>query len=229
MSDKLNIKDWDSQDRPREKMMAKGADALTDAELLAILIRSGTVGYNALEVGQSLLRSANGDLNQLARMSHKDMMKTKGLGETKAIGIAAALELGRRRQRTDGNEKRKITSSRDAYDIIGTAVCDLLHEEFWAIFLDRANQVIRMTKISQGGIAGTVVDPRLIFKPALENLASGIILVHNHPSGNLRPSQADIDITRKLKIAGTTLEIPILDHLIIAGKSYFSFADDGMM
>ena len=229
MSDKLNIKDWDSQDRPREKMMAKGADALTDAELLAILIRSGTVGYNALEVGQSLLRSANGDLNQLARMSHKDMMKTKGLGETKAIGIAAALELGRRRQRTDGNEKRKITSSRDAYDIIGTALYDLLHEEFWAIFLDRANQVIRMTKISQGGIAGTVVDPRLIFKPALENLASGIILVHNHPSGNLRPSQADIDITRKLKIAGTTLEIPILDHLIIAGKSYFSFADDGMM
>lgn len=229
MSDKLSIKDWDSQDRPREKMTTKGAAALTDAELLAILIRAGTIGYNALEVGQALLRSAGGDLNQLARMSYKEMMKTKGLGETKAIGIAAALELGRRRQRADHTEKQKITSSQDAYNVIGSTICDLPHEEFWVIFLDRANQVIRPHKVSQGGIAGTVVDTRLIFKAAIEALASGIILVHNHPSGNLRPSTADIDITRKLKAAGQTLEIPVLDHLIIANNKYLSFADEGMM
>ena len=225
----LNIKSWSPEDRPREKLMLKGTSALSDAELIAILIGSGTTTMSAVDLSKKLLTSVNNQLHDLAKLSVKDLMKMKGIGEAKAITIVAALELGRRRRDMDATEKPKISSSRDAYELLKANLLDLPHEEFWAVLVNRANRVIRKVQISQGGVAGTVADPKIIFKNAVEDLASGIIVAHNHPSGNLTASQADIDLTKKVKEGAKLLEMQLLDHLIIAGQKYFSFADEGLL
>lgn len=225
----LDIKSWAAEDRPREKLMLKGKAALSDAELIAILLGTGTASMSAVDLAKSILQVVGHDLNELARLTVKDLTKIKGIGEAKAISIVSALELGRRRKELTTEERPKITSSKDVYDILKAELLDIPHEAFWIVLLNRANRVIKKHQISHGGVAGTVADPKIIFKIALEELASGVILAHNHPSGNLNASQADIDLTRKLKESGKLLEIQILDHLIIAGKKYMSFADEGLM
>ncbi|MCU0339456.1 MAG: DNA repair protein RadC [Spirosomaceae bacterium] len=224
-----NILSWAEEDRPREKLLLKGRSALTDAELIAILIGSGTVDLTAVDLAKIILQKAGNNLNELAKLSIKDLMKIKGIGEAKAISIAAALELGRRRKSEEPVKKPRITCSKDAYEQIRPYLQDLPHEEFWLLLLTRANDVIRPVQISQGGVSGTVADPKMIFKAAVEHLASAIILVHNHPSGNLRPSEADRDLTRRLKEAGRLLEIPVLDHLIFTDAGFYSFADEGIL
>jgi DNA repair protein RadC len=228
-SKSMNIKSWSPEDRPREKLLLKGTSALSDAELIAILLGSGTTTMSAVELAKRILQGVDNNLHDLARLSVKDLMKLKGIGEAKAITIIAALELGRRRKDSDPEEKPKITSSKDAVELVSAHLQDIHHEEFWIILLNRANRVVKKQQISQGGVAGTVADPKIIFKIALQELASGIILVHNHPSGNLTASQADIELTKKLKEAGKLLEIQVLDHLIIAGQKYFSFTDEGIL
>lgn len=225
----LNIKSWAAEDRPREKLLLKGTAALSDAELIAILLGTGTSAMSAVDVAKSMLQQAGNNLDDLARFTVKDLMKIKGIGEAKAITIVSALELGRRRKEIGTQEKPKITASKDAYDLLKGDLMDLPYEEFWLLLLNRANRVIKKHKISLGGVHGTVADPKIIFKTALEELASGMIVAHNHPSGNLTPSQQDIDLTRKLKEAGKLLEIQLLDHLIVAGKQYCSFADEGLL
>jgi len=225
----LNIKSWSPEDRPREKLLLKGTSALSDAELVAILIGSGTPKLTAVELSKKILSQGNNNLNELARLSVKDLMKTKGIGEAKAITIVAALELGRRRKEQDPEEKPKITSSKDAFDILKGDMMDLPKEEFWVLLLNRANCVMKKKRISEGGVAGTVADPKIIYKLALEELATSVIVAHNHPSGNLQASQSDIDLTKKLKEAGKFLEIQLLDHIIIANQKYLSFADEGMI
>ncbi len=224
------IKAWAEADRPREKLLKQGRQNLTDSELLAILIRTGTKDHTAVDVAKKILASCNNDLAELSRLSVNDLKKkSSGMGEVKAITIIAALELGRRRREAEGLKRNKISSSKDAADILQPHMADLVHEEFAVLMLNRAHEVIGKYELSKGGIAGTVVDPKLIFKSALEHLASGIILCHNHPSGNTKPSQEDIKLTKKLKEAGTLMEINVLDHIIIAGDSYYSFADEGMI
>jgi DNA repair protein RadC len=225
----LNIKSWAAEDRPREKLLLKGKSTLSDAELIAILLGTGTASMSAVDVAKNILQSVQHDLNALAQLTVKDLTKIKGVGEAKAISIVSALELGRRRKESASNERPKIASSQDAYDLLKTELLDLPHEEFWILLLNRANRVIKKHQISHGGVAGTVADPKIIFKIALEELASGIIVAHNHPSGNLNPSQSDIDLTRKLKESGKMLEIQVLDHLILAGNKYLSFADEGLL
>jgi DNA repair protein RadC len=225
----LQIKNWSPQDRPREKLLMKGTSALSEAELIAILIGSGTAMLSAVDVAKKVLQLSGNNLHDLARLSVKDLTKVRGIGDAKAITIVAALELGRRRKDQGGEEKNKIASSHDAFAQIGGDLMDLPHEEFWVLLLNRANRVIKKKRVSEGGVSGTVVDPKIIYKLALEELASGVIVVHNHPSGNLTASQSDIDLTRKLKEAGRFLEIQLLDHLIIAGQKYYSFADEGML
>ncbi len=225
----LNIKSWSPEDRPREKLLLKGTSALSDAELVAILIGSGTPKMSAVELSKKILLQGNNNLNELARLSVKDLIKIKGIGEAKAITIVAALELGRRRKEQDPEEKPKITSSKDAFDLLKGEMMDLPKEEFWVLLMNRANRVTKKKRVSEGGVSGTVADPKIIFKLALEELASGIIVAHNHPSGNLQASQSDIDLTRKLKEAGKFLEIQLLDHIIIANQKYLSFADEGMI
>ena len=225
----LNIKSWSPEDRPREKLLLKGTSALSDAELVAILIGSGTPKLSAVELSKKILLQGNNNLNELARLSVKDLMKIKGIGEAKAITIVAALELGRRRKEQDPEEKPKINSSKDAFDLLKGDMMDLPNEEFWVLLMNRANKVTKKKRVSEGGVAGTVADPKIIYKMALEELASGIIVAHNHPSGNLQPSQSALDLTRKLKEAGKFLEIQLLDHIIIANQKYLSFADEGMM
>lgn len=220
---------WLEEDRPREKMVLKGKAALTDAELVAILIGSGTVGMDAIELGKQILGSVNGNLSELGRRSLKDLQKFKGIGEAKAITIAAALEIGRRRQFSDMMQRDSVSCSRDAYDAILPQLIDLPNEEFWILMLNRANHIISRHRVSIGGVAGVVVDAKMVFKPAIEALASSIILIHNHPSGNLKPSKADIDLTRKLRKAGESLDIVVADHVIVAQTGYYSFADEGMM
>ena len=223
------IKSWAEEDRPREKLLQKGRAVLSDAELLAILLGSGTARLSAVDVAKLVLKSAQNDLNALARFSVKELMKQKGIGEARAITIVAALELGRRRKEADAPARTTITCSRDIYLAMQPHLQDLPHEEFWVILLNRANVVMRTVSISRGGVAGTVADPKLIFKEALEQLASSIVLVHNHPSGNRNPSAADIALTRKLKEAGLLLDLPVLDHLIFTDQGYHSFADEGML
>lgn len=225
----LNIRSWSPEDRPREKLITKGKAALSDAELLAILLGTGTRTMSAVDLGKKILLNAGNDLHQLARHTLKDLMKVKGIGEAKAITIIAAMELGRRRKELESEQKPKIGRSQDAYELLKSDLLDIPHEEFWVILLNRANRVVRKYQISQGGVAGTVADPKIIFKAALDDLASGVILAHNHPSGNLTASQADIDLTKKLVAGGRLLEIQVMDHLIIAGQKYFSFADEGLM
>lgn len=225
----LNIKRWAAEDRPREKLLLKGKAALSDTELIAILLGTGTAAMSAVDVAKALLEAVGNDLNELARLTVKDLTKIKGVGEAKAITIVSALELGRRRKDLLGEEKPKISGSKDIYDLLKAELLDIPHEAFWIVLLNRANRVIKKHQISQGGVAGTVADPKIIFKIALEELASGVILAHNHPSGNLTASQSDIDLTRKLKESGKLLEIQILDHIIVAGKKYMSFADEGLL
>ena len=224
-----SIKSWAEEDRPREKMMLKGIAALSDAELIAILINSGTAELSAVDVARKVLEGVGNNLHELAKRSVKDLSKFRGIGEARAICIVAALELGRRRREQAPQERHRITCSRDAYEEIRPYLMDKPHEEFWILLLNRANEVLRPVQISAGGLSGTVADPRLIFKVSLEYLASGIILTHNHPSGNLTPSQADKDLTRKLKEAGRFLDVPILDHLIVSDRTYLSFADEGLL
>lgn len=225
----FGIKSWAEEDRPREKLLQKGRAALSDAELMAILLGSGTAKLSAVDVSKLILAAVGNDLNALARLSIKELMRHKGIGEAKAITIVAALELGRRRKEAAASARVTITSSTDIYNLVRPNLQDLPHEEFWVVLLNRANVVMRKTSISTGGVAGTVADPKLIFKEALEQLASSIILVHNHPSGNKSPSAADIALTRKLKEAGQFLDLPILDHLIYTDLGYFSFADEGLL
>jgi DNA repair protein RadC len=225
----LGIKSWAEEDRPREKLQAKGRAALSDAELMAILLGSGTVKLSAVDVAKLMLQAVNNDLNELARQSIKQLCRHPGIGEAKAITVVAALELGRRRKEADAAERTTITNSRDIYHLVRPHLMDLPHEEFWVILLNRANVVMRTVAVSRGGVAGTVADPKMIFKEALEHLASSIILVHNHPSGNRNPSAADIGLTKKLKEAGKFLDLPILDHLIYTDQGYYSFADEGML
>ncbi len=225
----LNIKSWSPEDRPREKLILKGKSALSDAELIAILLGSGTRALSAVDLAKKVLYPTGNNLHELARLTVKDLTKIPGIGQAKALTIVAALELGRRRKELDGREKTKVTGSKDVYDLIKADLLDISHEEFWILLLNRANRVIKKAQVSQGGVAGTVADPKIIFKLALDELASGIILAHNHPSGNLTASQADLDLTKKLKDAGKLLDIQVLDHLIVAGQKYFSFADEGLM
>ncbi|OON65399.1 RadC family protein [Hymenobacter sp. CRA2] len=225
----FSIKSWAEEDRPREKLLLKGRAALSDAELMAILLGSGTQKLSAVDVAKLVLAATGNDLNELAKLSVKELMRHKGIGEAKAITIVAALELGRRRKETAAAERVTITCSTDIYNLIRPNLQDLPHEEFWVILLNRANVVMRQEKISSGGVAGTVADPKMIFKHALEKLASSVILVHNHPSGNRQPSAADIMLTKKLKEAGNFLDLPVLDHLIYTDRGYYSFADEGIL
>lgn len=228
-SNHFSIKQWAEEDRPREKLVLKGRAALSDAELIAILIGSGSRKLSAVELSKQILSNSQNDLNKLGRLSVKDLEYFNGIGEAKALTIIAALELGRRRQLTSIKDKPKIKSSNDAFQCLNGVMADLNYEVFKILILNRNNQVTKVETISTGGIAGTVVDPKIIFKRALDMHASSIILCHNHPSGNLMPSQADIDITKKLVAAGKTLEIKVLDHLIVSEKGYYSFLDEGLI
>ena len=222
------INQWAEDDRPREKFLLKGKAALSDSELLAILIGSGSRNESAVQLCQRILASANNNLNQLGKLSIQQLMDFKGIGEAKAISIAAALELGRRRRSQDAAEMDKITSSKAVFNIMQPLIGELLHEEFWVLFLNNSNKVIHKAQLSKGGMTGTVVDTRIIFKTALEYNAISLILTHNHPSGKLVASESDKEITRKLQLAGKQMDIMILDHVIITESSYFSFADEGI-
>lgn len=226
---KISIKSWAEEDRPREKLLTQGRRVLSDAELIAILIGSGSQNESAVDLSKRILLHYTGDLNLLGKGSVNDLSKFKGIGEAKAITIIAALELGRRRKETGHQTTEKIGSSKDAFHLMYRYFADLNHEEFWIILLNRANKVLSRHLISKGGQAGTVADPKIIFKTAIENHAASIILAHNHPSGNLKPSQADLDLTKKLRAASALLDLAIPDHLIFTDKHYFSFADEGLM
>ena len=225
----LKITDWAVEDRPREKLYSKGTSSLSDAELLAILIGSGTRNRSAVDLGRELLSMAGNNLNSLGKLTISDLRKIRGIGNARAVTIAAALELGRRRKLAEIPETPQIKGSRDVFDLLSPSLSDLPHEEFWILFLNRSNKVINRMKLSQGGISGTVTDVRMVMKKAIENLASGIIVCHNHPSGNLNPSESDTRITQKIKEAGNLLDIQLLDHLIISDKDYYSFADNGLL
>jgi DNA repair protein RadC len=226
---KLGIKSWAEEDRPREKMIEKGRHVLTEAELIAILIGSGSRDETAVELSKRMLSSVGNNLNALGKLNINELTRFKGIGEAKAVSVIAAMELGRRRNETEIIKRNKITSSKDVFDILKPILIDLPFEEFWLLILNRANLVIKKEMISRGGVSGTVVDTKLIFKAAIENYASSIIICHNHPSGNLKPSEADIRITKNIKEAGKLMEIPLLDHLIITENGFYSFADEGLM
>lgn len=223
------INQWAEDDRPREKFLLKGKAALSDSELLAILIGSGSRNESAVQLCQRILASANNNLNQLGKLSIQQLMDFKGIGEAKAISIAAALELGRRRRSEDAAELHKITSSKAVFNIMQPLIGELLHEEFWVLFLNNSNKVIHKSQLSKGGMTGTLVDTRIIFKTALEYNAISLILTHNHPSGKLLASESDKEITRKLQLAGKQMEIMVLDHVIITESSFYSFADEGIL
>jgi len=225
----LSIKSWAEDDRPREKLLLKGKTALSDAELIAILIGSGSRSESAVDLSKKILRSIDNSINKLGKLSVLDLQKFKGIGEAKAISIITALELGRRRRLEQAIELPKITSSKMAFNIMQPIIGELQHEEFWIIFLNNSNKVLSKQQSSKGGLTGTLVDVRLVFKKAIELCATAIILCHNHPSGKLQPSNADKLITTKLIKAGETLDIKVLDHLIITENAYFSFADESLM
>jgi len=226
---KLNIKDWAVEDRPREKLLSKGSRSLTNAELIAILIGSGNIEETAVELSKRILSSVDNNLNILSR-KNIDFLKTfNGIGEAKAVTISAALELGRRRKDANVFDKNKISGSQDVADYFVPIMCDLNHEEFWVMLLNRGNKIIDTFMISQGGISGTVIDVRLILKNAIEKMSSSIILCHNHPSGNIQASDADMQITRKIKSAAEIMDISVLDHIIIGQNKYLSLADEGML
>ena len=224
-----SIKSWAEEDRPREKMLAKGKEALSNAELIAILIGSGNSKETAVDLSKRILHDNKDNLIELSRLTINDLMKYNGIGEAKAVTIAAALELGRRRRFSEALEKPSIKNSQIAYECFYAHLSDLNHEQFWIMLLNNANKVIKLEKIGVGGMTGTTADPKKIFKSALENNATNIMLCHNHPSGNILPSNADKQITNNLIKAGAFLEIKILDHIIIGNDNYFSFADEGLL
>nr|WP_294874453.1 DNA repair protein RadC [uncultured Pedobacter sp.] len=226
---KLGIKLWAEADRPREKLLLNGRRHLTDAELIAILIGSGNRNESAVDLSKRILAEYGNDLDALGKVSVKSLSKFKGIGEAKAIAIVAALELGRRRKDTGATEVVNIVSSKDAFEVMMPVFADLNHEEFWILILNTANRVIGKQIISKGGLAGTVADPKIIFKTAIEHNAAFIILAHNHPSGNLKPSSQDLQLTKKLVEGGKMLDLQVVDHLIFTDKGYYSFGDHGLI
>ncbi|MCL4282051.1 MAG: DNA repair protein RadC [Flavobacteriales bacterium] len=226
---RLTIPEWDEGDRPRERMLAHGAKALSDAELVAVLLRSGTRDLSALDLARHLLNEAGNDLNKLAARTPAELMKRKGVGEAKALAIVAALELGMRRRSTGAPERERVHTSAVAHEVLRPKMADLPHEEFWVILLDRGLRVQAVQRVSIGGIHGTVADPKVIFRMALEKGASCLVLGHNHPSGQLQPSEEDIRLTRKLVEGGRMLDILVQDHLIVTSAGYYSFADNGQL
>ena len=225
----FSIKNWKEDDRPREKLLFKGKKSLSDAELIAILIGSGNKQENAVDLAKRILSFTNNNLNELAKLSVNDLTQFKGIGEAKAVAIITALELGRRRRLEEALLRPKITSSKKAFDIMQPIIGELKHEEFWVLYLNNSNKIIYKNQLSSGGITGTLVDVRMLFKKALEFSAVAIILCHNHPSGSLKPSKSDIDLTKKIQEGGKSLDIKILDHLLITEKAYFSFADSNLI
>jgi len=226
---RIPIKQWSEDDRPREKLLLKGKSALSNAELIALLLGSGTRHESAVDLAKRILDQNGHNLAELSRLQLNDLQKFKGIGLAKGVTIIAALELGNRKRNQDALVKEKVSGSRDVFELFHGELADAQYECFWVLLLNRANRVIRKINISEGGISGTVADPKKIYKMALDHNASSIILCHNHPSGNTQPSEADIRLTRKLKDAGLLLDLPVLDHLIIGGEAYFSFADEGMI
>ncbi|MDD2631009.1 MAG: DNA repair protein RadC [Bacteroidales bacterium] len=223
------IPQWAESDRPREKLLLKGKTALTDAELLAILIRSGTPKLSAIDLAKQILSTVDNNLVGLSRLTVSDLLEFKGIGDAKAITVVAALELGRRRRGAEAMQRKTITSSADAYEVLQMHIGDIDYEQFAIIMLNQANQVLKVENISEGGITGTVVDPKRVFRTAINNNAINIILAHNHPSGSLKPSKNDLDLTQKLKKAGEYLQIMVLDHLIVGDNKYLSMADEGFL
>jgi DNA repair protein RadC len=226
---KISIKAWAEEDRPREKLVGQGRRTLTDAELIAILIGSGSRDESAVELSKRILHHYKNDLNAVGKASVSELCKFKGIGEAKAISIVAALELGRRRDDTEDAVIEKITGSRDAYKILYPLLADLNHEEFWIMLLNKGNKVLGTHLISKGGLATTIADPKIIFQVALEHHAASIILSHNHPSGSLKPSAEDLNLTKRLTAGARLLDLIIFDHLIITDQSYYSFADEGVL
>ena len=226
---KLTIKGWALDDRPREKLVLKGKKSLSDAELIAILIGSGSKNESAVSLSKKILISANNNLNELAKLSVEELTKFHGIGTAKGIAIITALELWKRRQLETALELPKVSTSKGVFHLMQPIIGDLQHEEFWAIFLSNSNKVIAKHRLSKGGLTATIVDVRLLYRKALGTGCVGVIVCHNHPSGKLTPSAADMEITQKIKDAGSTLDIKLLDHLIITEKLYFSFADDGIL
>ena len=227
--EKQTIKNWNEDDRPREKLALKGRNSLSDAELLAIIMGSGNRNESAVELAKRILKSAQNNWNELAKYTIQDLCLFKGIGEAKAISIITALEIGRRRNAQDVLERAKITSSRDAALILQQQIGDLPIEEFWVMYLNQANKIIKTEQISRGGITQTAVDIRIVYKKGIELMATAIILSHNHPSGNLVPSEADKNLTRKIIEASKYLDIQVLDHIIVSQKDYYSFADEGIL
>ncbi len=223
------IKNWSVEDRPREKLLKSGVQSLSNAELLALLIGSGTKENNAVDLARNVLASVKNNLYDLGKLKTEELVKVRGIGMARAITLQAALELGTRRNSSYGEEKVMIRNSESAFEVLYPIIGELDHEEFWIIILNRAHKVLKTEKISQGGLTGTVIDTRMILKHALDKRATSIIISHNHPSGNKTPSEADINITKKIKGAAGIMDITVLDHIIVAGKTYFSFADDGLM
>lgn len=228
-SNSFSIKDWSDDDKPREKLILKGRSALSDAELIAILIGSGSRNESAVDLSKKILASVNNNLNDLGTLSIKKLMQFKGIGQAKAVSIAAALEIGRRRRGEDVQKITKITSSKSVFDLLQPILGELPHEEFWIVYLNNSNKVLQQSQQSKGSITGTLVDVRLIMKEALECGAVAMILSHNHPSGTLKPSEADKQITQKIKKAAEGLDIKVLDHVIITQSDYFSFADENIL
>ena len=228
-NERLTIKSWAEEDRPREKMIEKGALALSDAELIGILIGSGTREETAIDLAKTLLKNSNNDLNLLGKLTIQDFCKLKGIGQARAVTIAAALELGRRRKETEKQKEIKITESPDIYEMFAPILADLPYEEFWMLYLNRSHGVIEKVKISQGGIDRTIADVKLIVKLAVDRLASSAVAVHNHPSGNLQPGKEDINITSRIKTALQYFDISLIDHLIVTDHGYYSFADEGIL
>ncbi|MES2558652.1 MAG: DNA repair protein RadC [Bacteroidota bacterium] len=225
----FSIKHWAEDDRPREKLQQKGRHSLSDAELIAILITTGTKSESAVDLAKTILALTHNNLNDLGRLSVKDLTKIKGIGTAKALTIIAALELGRRRKDESKKVRSALLTSKDCYLFLEPLLVDLPHEEFWVVLLNRSNKVIGHKRISEGGVSGTVVDFKIILKYAIENLASCIVLGHNHPSGSVNPSFADQSLTQKLKEACYLIGVNINDHIIVGDKAYYSFADDGKL
>ena len=229
MNQNLSIKTWAEDDRPREKMLLKGKSSLSDSELIAILLGSGSRHKSAVELAQEILINSSNDLSKFSKSTFTDLIKFKGIGEAKAITLLAALELGKRRKDSEVTKKMKISKSNDIYSYIRDKFFELKHEEFYIVLVNRANEIIHTEQISKGGLSGTVCDGKIIFKVAIDHLASSIILCHNHPSGQLNPSNEDLLLTSKMIAFGKMIELPILDHLIFTDNGYFSFADEGLM
>ncbi len=225
----MSLKSLAEDDRPREKFLLKGKAVLSDSELLAIILGSGNNEESAVELARRILASVGNSWQQLSILSVKDLMKFKGIGEAKAIAIATALEIGRRKYSQEIPDKISISTSQEAYKVFLPHLSDLRTEEFWAVYLNHKNQIVYKSQLSKGGITGTLVDVRVLFKMALEHFATSVIVAHNHPTGNLKPSDADLKITKNIQQAGDLLNIKLIDHLIVGENSFFSFKDQNLL